>query len=188
MQKSDLLWEGKSQKCHFFVDDFWGIVLALCAVGMQLYIVKEWKGESVEYLMCLFLALIICYESIGKFIIRFYYVKNVYYKLHLDKLVIGIKIGNSKYLREFYIKDITSVVVKKYKNGLGSIHFGDAETKYWDKWDGQYKGFKQNIVVTNIGLWRKKDKWNSGIIYSIEQVDKVYNMLEVLRQNCKEKD
>ena len=96
-----------------------------------------------------------------------------------------LKIGNMNYLREFYIKDITSVVVKKYKNELGSIHFGDAETKYWNQWKGEYKGFKQNIVVTTIGLLRKKDKWNSGIIYSIEQVDKVYNMLELLRQNCK---
>ena len=183
MKDSELLWEGKSKKCHFSVDDFWGIILALWTLGMQVYIFMDWRGGIEEYIISFVLMIIIFYEGIGKFIIRIYYVKRVCYKLYADKLVIDLKIKNKNYLREFYVEDISSVAMKKYKTGLGSIHFGDAETKYWDRWKGQYKGSKDNIVVTTIGLLRKRDKWNSGIIYNIEQVEKVYALLGTLRQN-----
>ena len=185
MNNAELLWQGKSQKCHFHIGDFAGIVIALIALVMQLKIFAEWCGKTEEYFMCIFLLSIIFYESLGKFILRVYYVKKVRYELYEDKLIIKLKVAGWDYVREFFIKDISAVKIKKYKKGLGSIHFGDAETMYWRRRflrPAQYEGLRDDIdiSVTTSGLFRPKNKWNSGIIYSVEQVEKIYRLLDEL--------
>lgn len=177
MNCSDLIWEGKSQKCHFFVNDIGGILVSGVSAVCLAVVLETWRGTIMEYLILLFLLAIIFHEMIGKFLIRLYYSKFARYKIYDERIVIILEIGKFKYIREFLLEDISSIKVIEYKAGIGSIHFGDAETKYWDAWLGKYEGITGTASVTTIGLLRKNNKWHSGILYSIEDVWKVYKII-----------
>lgn len=181
MEHSELLWQGKSKKSYFHIHDFWGIVVGLCALGLGLFIFKEWSGKIEGYVIGSYHMFIAFHEILGKFIIRNYYVKHVHYELYSDRLVIKLKVFGWNYIREFNIKDISPIYLKKYKTGLGSIHFGETEVVGLRTMSGQLNVIEENIRVSTHGLLFPKNKWNSGIIYSIDQAEKVYGLLAILR-------
>ena len=77
------------------------------------------------------------------------------------------------------ISDITVIAKVLYKGKAGSIHFGDAENKYWERGVG-YVG-KINPILTVGGLLRPSDKYHSGILYGLDDVDYVYRMIMSLK-------
>lgn len=177
MQDSILLWEGKSQKCHFLKEDISGIIIAIFG-SYLLYICMENKTEMlVDFLVVMFLLVVIFYELLGKFVIRYIYSCFTNYEIYEDKIIIKVQILRLKYIREFLISDISQIKMIKYNSRIGSIHFGDAETKYWDGWNGRYEGVTGTAVVTTKGLFRRNDRWHSGILYSILDVEKVYRLI-----------
>lgn len=120
-------------------------------------------------------------EHISTFqdLIRCYYCKNVYYRIRSNQIEIIMKILRWEYTRRYMISDITVVTKVIYKGKAGSIHFGDAENKYWERGVG-YAG-KINPVVTGGGLLRPSDKYHSGILYGLEDVDYVYQIIMSLK-------
>ncbi len=116
-------------------------------------------------------------EHISTFqdLIRCYYCKNVYYRIRSNQIEIIMKILRWEYTRRYMISDITVVTKVIYKGKAGSIHFGDAENKYWERGVG-YAG-KINPVVTGGGLLKPSDKYHSGILYGLEDVDYVYQII-----------
>mgnify|MGYP001039246515 CR=1 FL=1 len=120
-------------------------------------------------------------EHISTFqdLIRCYYCKNVYYRIRSNQIEIIMKILRWEYTRRYMISDITVVTKVIYKGKAGSIHFGDAENKYWERGVG-YAG-KINPVVTGGGLLKPSDKYHSGILYGLEDVDYVYQIIMSLK-------
>lgn len=177
MRDSNILWEGKSQKCHFFKEDLAGILIAVFSFECLGILIENWNDKISDRVMVIYLLFVLFYELLGKFLFRFYYSRHTEYRIYDDKVSIIVEIMKKKYIREFLIKDISSIKMIKYNSGIGSIHFGDAETKYWDGWNGKYNGMTGTASVTTIGLLRKNDKWHSGILYSIKDVECVYRLL-----------
>lgn len=110
MNDLELLWQGKSKKAHFHIHDFWGIVIGLCALGLGMFIFKEWSGKIGGYVFGSCQLIIAFHEILGKFIIRSYYVKYVHYEVYSDRLVIKLKVFAWNYIREFNIKDISPII------------------------------------------------------------------------------
>ena len=108
-------------------------------------------------------------EHISTFqdLIRCYYCKNVYYRIRSNQIEIIMKILRWEYTRRYMISDITVVTKVIYKGKAGSIHFGDAG--------------KINPVVTGGGLLKPSDKYHSGILYGLEDVDYVYQIIMSLK-------
>ena len=136
------------------------------------------KG-TLDFIINIVLGFTAFYEMAGQLLVRCYYAKNVYYRIKNDRIEIIMQLLHWEYIREYMISDITVISKVSYKGKSGSVHFGDAENKYWERGIG-YTG-KINPTVTIGGLLRRNDKYCSGILYGLEDVDCVYQILMSLK-------
>lgn len=174
-----ICWEGRCQKVFFLKEDigniFVGIVVICFIFSWNNILNKSFLDAAINIV----LILVAFYEVAGQFLIRCYYCKNVYYRIRSNQIEIIMKILRWEYTRRYMISDITVVTKVIYKGKAGSIHFGDAENKYWERGVG-YAG-KINPVVTGGGLLRPSNKYHSGILYGLEDVDYVYQIIMSLK-------
>lgn len=173
-----MLWEGKSYNKFFLKEDIMECIMAFLFLAAQIYIWSNdiENGKLSDAFTSVFLLGMFFYKAFVRIIIRFFYIKNVYYKLYQDRLVIELKIFKRLYLREFYLKDISAFRIKKYSEDFGNIHFGDAELKYWNR--EKYTDFHYSEKVTITGLLRKNNKYHTGIIFNIQNPEKVCALLK----------
>ena len=173
-----MLWEGTSQDKLFLKEDIMEYIMGFLFLGVQIYIWCNDIGNDklTDAFTSAFLLGIFFYKVFLRILIRLFYTRNVYYKLYEDRLVIELKIFKRTYLREFYFKDISAFRMKKYSKDFGSIHFGDAELKYWNR--KEYTDFHYSEKVTITGLLRKNNKNHSGIIFNVQNPEKVYELLK----------
>ncbi len=179
MYQEDVCWEGKCQKFFFLKEDIGHFLMGMAIVCFICYWHHLLGNGTLDFIINVVLGLVAFYEIVGQLLIRYYYVKNVYYCIKNDRIEIIMKILQWEYIREYMISDITVISKVPYKGKTGSVHFGDAENKYWERGVG-YTG-KINPIVTIDGLLGKNDKYCSGILYGLEDVDYVYQLIMFLQ-------
>lgn len=180
MYQEEIFWEGKCQKMFFLKEDIAHIFAGIVVICFIIYWNDLLDSSFFERVINIILILIAFYEVAGQLLIRYYYAKNAHYYVKNDRIEIALRIFRWEYIRKYMLKDITVISKVLYKEKSGSIHFGDAENKYWERGVG-YSG-KINPVVSVEGLLRANDKYHSGILYGVEDVDYVYKIIMSLKE------
>lgn len=179
------LWEGKGVKSYYFKYDLYMSFMGLITFGMFILILKHPNTDLLT--KCVAGFILGCYslhEIIGKYITREIYVRLAHYEIYEDEIRIILKLGNMRYVRSFKIKDIYNFRLSQYDSGIGSVHFGQAETRLWDRNEGKYAAHKPVMEVRTFGLFRRVNEDNSGILFAIQDAEKVCLLLEKLQGSC----
>lgn len=179
MFQGKICWEGRCQKVFFLKEDIGHIFVGIVIICFICFWNNILTNSILDVVVNIVLILIAFYKIMGQFLICYYYSKNVYYRIKSNQIEIIMKILCWEYTRKYVISDITIVTKVIYKGKAGSIHFGDAENKYWERGVG-YTG-KINPILTGGGLLRPSDKYHSGILYGLDDVDYVYRMIMSLK-------
>ncbi|MBC5745888.1 hypothetical protein FMM74_020625 [Lachnospiraceae bacterium MD308] len=181
MFQERICWEGRCQKVFFLKEDIGHIFVGMVVICFICFWNDLLCNSILGVVINIVLIFAAFYEVIGQFLIRYYYCKNVYYRIKSNQIEIIMKMLHREYIRRYALSDITVISKVIYKGKAGSIHFGDAENKYWERGAG-YTG-KINPIVTGGGLLRASDKYQSGILYGLEDVDYVYQIIMSLKKD-----
>lgn len=169
-------WEGKCQKVHLLREDIGNIIMCIAISAFILYYRSVIGIKSfLDLCIVIILGIAACYLTVGQILFRFYYTRNVWYQITDENIVIVMKILRWEYKRCYALKDIGIVSRRIYRNGIGSIHFGDVENKMWET--GQGYASKVKPILSGGGMLRRDNKYHSGILYSINNVEAVYKLL-----------